>query len=236
VHSAVGLAIAPGDARLCVLDERSLGDGHALWEYELGLGTSRLVATFPVGADMSFTDLSYSMDGQWILLCGSGRCRLVRVSDGLTIRLPVRAEAAAWNPRNGPDALILMVTDRPSGCVVIQDYDLSTNTTSHRSTLRTTAHRSYKICTRLTTSTTWPIGTARATGEPARSKTLTFVLAATPGKYPDDKGSSVNLERSQPNQGKPTSTGDTHTQSHPPASGPPPAGNQDLERPCCDPW
>lgn len=136
VHSAVGLAVAPGDARVCVLDERSLGNGHVLWEYELGLGTRRLVATFPVGSDMSFTELSYSRDGHWLLLCGSGRCRLVQVSDGLTIRLPVRAEAAAWNPRNGPNALILMVTDRQSGSVVVQDYDLSTNKATHRSTLR----------------------------------------------------------------------------------------------------
>lgn len=136
VHSAVSLAVAPGEARLCVLDERSLGDGHALWEYELGLGTRRLVTTFPVGIALPFTDLSYSRDGHWILLCGSGRCHLVRVSDGLTTRLPVRAEAAAWNPCKGPDALILMVTDRPSGCVVIHDYDLSTNTVSYRSTLR----------------------------------------------------------------------------------------------------
>lgn len=136
LHSAGALAIAPGDARMCVLDERALGAGHVLWEYELGLGTRRLVTTFPVDAHMTFTEPSYSRDGHWILLCGSGRCRLVRVSDGLTIELPVHAEAAAWNPLNGPNALILMVTDRRSGTVAIQDYDLATNQARHRSTLQ----------------------------------------------------------------------------------------------------
>ena len=49
--------------------------------------------------------------------------------------LPVVSTAMDWNPRNGPNAMIAMTLDAPSGRLVIYDYDLAADTLQHRSDL-----------------------------------------------------------------------------------------------------
>jgi hypothetical protein len=106
VHKMSTFAVAPDGMRTCVVGESFDSGDMLLWEYELAMGTRRLVARLPRCVELLMIEVSYSSDGRWLLICGSGQCRLVRVSDGLVIRLPVHAEAAAWNPRNGPNAVV----------------------------------------------------------------------------------------------------------------------------------
>ncbi|MCY1140099.1 hypothetical protein OWR29_19015 [Actinoplanes sp. Pm04-4] len=134
VANAAAIAFAPDGTRVCVLEERARG-GYAVHEYELGLGGQRLIATFPGGAGWFLTEVAYGPDGRWVLVTGGGRACLIRVADGLVVPLPVGAEAAAWNPRQGPDALLLMSTDRVGGRLLVQDYDLATGEVHPRSTI-----------------------------------------------------------------------------------------------------
>ena len=91
----------------------------------------------PVSARLDFTQVSYSCDDSWIHLCDwrHGRNFLIRVADGLVVTLPVVSTAVDWNPRNGPNAMIVMTPDPSSGRLVIRDYDLATNTLEYRSDL-----------------------------------------------------------------------------------------------------
>ncbi|MBB5867974.1 hypothetical protein F4553_001353 [Allocatelliglobosispora scoriae] len=141
VSSAGVVAFSSDGSRLCTMEERlgHLADGtgaatFVLWEYELALGKRRMVAGFPHDARLGLVELSYSHDGAYILVCdwGGGRNLLVRVSDGLVITLPARESAMAWNPRAGAGCMVVMRTDRASGRLLIEDYDLATD----RSTLR----------------------------------------------------------------------------------------------------
>ena len=111
--------------------------GYRLWEYELVFGRRRLVAEFPVSARLDFTQVSYSCDDSWIHLCDwrQGRNYLIRVADGLVVTLPVVSTAVDWNPRNGPNAMIVMTPDPSSGSLIIRDYDLATNTLEYRADL-----------------------------------------------------------------------------------------------------
>jgi hypothetical protein len=131
-------------SRICVMEER-LGHvadntgmaGHVLWEYQTHLGRRRRVAGFPASMKLAFNELSYSADDRWIHLCEGalGRNYLIRVADGLVVTLPFTFAAAAWNPRNGPSAMIVMIPDPDSGRLVIYDYDLAANVLEHRSDL-----------------------------------------------------------------------------------------------------
>ena len=128
------VAFSSDGSRVCVLEERlgHLADGmrmatFVLWEYELTVGKRRLIAGFTDRAKLGFVELSYSHDGAYILLCDGvgGRNTLVRVADGFIVTLPIVSTAVSWNPRNGPSALVFMMTDSTSGALNVFDFDLS---------------------------------------------------------------------------------------------------------------
>lgn len=144
VSSAGPVAWNNEGSRVCVVEVRlgHIADdtamaGYLLWEYELLFGRRRLVAAFPASARLDFTQISYSCDDSWIHLCDwrQGRNFLIRVSDGLVVTLPVVSTAVDWNPRNGPNAMIVMTPDPSSGRLIIRDYDLATSTLEYRSDL-----------------------------------------------------------------------------------------------------
>jgi hypothetical protein len=145
MSSAHPVAWSNDGSRICVLEERlgRLTDGtrmakYLLWEYELALGHRRLVAGFPAADRLDSVELSYSLDSRWIHICewASGRNLLVRVQDGLVVRLPVVSSAVAWNRGYGPDLMTVMTPDRESGNLIAYDYDVSSDKLSHRAEIR----------------------------------------------------------------------------------------------------
>jgi TIR domain len=145
MSSAHPVAWSNDGSRICVLEERlgRLTDGtrmakYLLWEYELALGHRRLVAGFPAADRLDSVELSYSLDSRWIHICewASGRNLLVRVQDGLVVRLPVVSSAVAWNRGYGPDLMTVMTPDRESGNLIAYDYDVSSDKLSRRAEIR----------------------------------------------------------------------------------------------------
>ncbi|MEV4516793.1 toll/interleukin-1 receptor domain-containing protein [Dactylosporangium sp. NPDC049525] len=147
VCTAGTVSFAPDGSRICFLEER-LGhltdhNGMAkylLWEYELALGTRRMIAGFPAPARLDFTEVAYGPDGRYIHLCdwASGTNLLVRASDGMVIQLDIRSAAVSWNPSAGVNAMIVMRPEPGTGRVNVYDYDLATEALSLRCDLRST--------------------------------------------------------------------------------------------------
>ncbi len=146
VREAGPVAWSDDGSRICVLEER-LGHvtdgtdmaGFRLWEYELSVGSRRLVAGFPVTDRLGVTDLTYSADAAWIHICDwtVGRNLLVRASDGLVVPLPVRSAAVAFNPRRDAGDMTVITIDQPTGDAIIHDYDLAAAKLTERSRLIT---------------------------------------------------------------------------------------------------
>lgn len=133
VSSAEPPAFSVDGSRVCVVEERpGLGrDANCattlVWEYELALGRRRLITAFPYDEQISGIDVTFSGDGTYLHICSwmNGRNVLVRVADGLVVPLPFRTPAAAWNYRDGPNAMVVMTTG-DGGALLVHDYDVST--------------------------------------------------------------------------------------------------------------
>ncbi|WP_406081260.1 toll/interleukin-1 receptor domain-containing protein [Micromonospora sp. NBC_00858] len=141
VSAAHAVAWSDDGSRVCVMEERlgRLADDsgmakYLLWEYELGVGSRRLVVGFPAAVRLDFVELTYSPDGRWIHLCdwSQGRNLLVRTDDGTVVPLPVRSGAVAFNPRLDAGDMTVMTVDSRTGGLVIHDYDLSTDRLTER--------------------------------------------------------------------------------------------------------
>ncbi|GGM47535.1 hypothetical protein GCM10007977_056430 [Dactylosporangium sucinum] len=133
VCSAESVAFSPDGSRICVAEERLGADvyrpggmKYLLWEYELGMGQRRLLASFPADDRLDMPEIEYSPDGRFVHLCSQiGVNLLIRVDDGFAVRLPFRSTAVAFNPRAGINMMIAMMEDPSSGSVTVYDYDLA---------------------------------------------------------------------------------------------------------------
>jgi hypothetical protein len=139
VSAAEPPAFSVDGSRVCVLEERpGLGwpttcATALLWEYELALGTRRLITAFAYDEHISAADVTYSGDGTYVHICSwmTGRNVLVRVADGLVVPLPFTTAAAAWSYRDGPNAMVVMSTTA-SGSLLAHDYDVGTGEFARR--------------------------------------------------------------------------------------------------------
>ncbi|GAA2377291.1 toll/interleukin-1 receptor domain-containing protein [Dactylosporangium salmoneum] len=150
---AESVAFSPDGSRICVAEERTgsgaYGPGrmkYLLWEYELGMGTRRLVAGFPAEDRLDIPEIGYSPDGRFVHLCSQvGVNLLIRVEDGFVVELPFRSTAVAFNPRAGINMMLAAIEDPASGSVTVHDYDLSADALSSRCRLESASGLALRV-------------------------------------------------------------------------------------------
>lgn len=135
------VAWRPDGQRICVIDGRGAPavdsltfPSYVIWEYEIAIQRRRRVVALPRTWTLDLCEMTYSSDGEWLHLCNwaHGGNVLVRVSDGAVVPLPFNSTGVGWNPRIGPNAMVVTSVDPRTGALIVSDYDVSTGSLEQR--------------------------------------------------------------------------------------------------------